>query len=55
MSIALLFWIIMLVWLIFGLWSQWPAGGPTGIGNVIVLWILLALLGWHVFGPALHA
>jgi hypothetical protein len=41
----------MLIWLIFGCYKNpwpWPLGGH------IILWVLLALLGWKVFGPALH-
>lgn len=56
MSISLLFWVIMILWLLFGLWQNWPAPGgkPFAVGGVIVLWVLLALLGWRVFGAALH-
>lgn len=56
MSIGLLFWVIMVIWLIFGFYTNWPAAGgrPWPLGGHIVLWILLALLGWQVFGPALH-
>ena len=31
MKISLLFWILMLVWLLFGLWSQWPAGSGGAV------------------------
>lgn len=59
MSIGLLFWVIMFVWLLFGLWSNWPAGGTTTgfrpVGGLVILWILLALLGWRVFGAAIHS
>lgn len=57
MSIALLFWVIMLIWLLFGLRTNWPVAGtaPWGLGGHIVLWVLLALLGWKVFGPAIHS
>lgn len=58
MSIALLFWIIMILWLLFGLWSNWPAAPGskfTLLGGHIVLWVLLALLGWKVFGAAIHS
>jgi hypothetical protein len=57
MSIALLFWVIMLVWLIFGVFTNWPkAPGqpPWPIGGHIILWVLLALLGWAQFGAAVH-
>lgn len=54
MSIALIFWVIMLVWLVFGLYSNWPTGGAKVIGGVVLEWILFALLGWAVFGAAIH-
>ena len=42
MTLGLAYWILMLVWLAFGLWSNgWK---PTG-GNVL-LFLVLALLGW---------
>jgi hypothetical protein len=57
MSFGLLFWILMILWLVFGLWTNWPAAvqgqyGPFG-GNLL-LFILLLLLGWAVFGAAFH-
>jgi len=56
MSFALLFAILMLLWLIFGLWGRWTwAGQPYGpMANGIFIWVLFALLGWRVFGPLLH-
>jgi hypothetical protein len=60
MKIGLLFWILMLVWLLFGLWSQWPAGGGSAIaygpvGGSLLLFILIGILGWKLFGPPLQA
>lgn len=53
MSIALLFWIIMLVGLLFGAYTNRTA--PLAwASNSLVLWVLLALLGWAVFGAAVH-
>jgi hypothetical protein len=56
MSIALIFWIIMLLWLVLGFYQNWPAPNtrPWPLGGHIILWILLALLGWKTFGPAIH-
>jgi hypothetical protein len=58
MQIGLLYWILMLIWLVFGLAWNWPGYnrvGPYGpIGNGILLFILLLLLGWKVFGEPLH-
>lgn len=55
MSIGLAFWILMLIWAVFGLaWHFGLVGafGPTG--SVVLLFILFGLLGWKVFGPPLH-
>lgn len=52
MSFGLMYWILMLIWLVFSLWSSWPnvkAGGPS-----LLLFVLLVLLGWKVFGPPIH-
>jgi hypothetical protein len=57
MPYELLFWIIMLFLILFGFASN---GNPTFFGawgwlpSSLLLWVLLALLGWKVFGPALH-
>jgi hypothetical protein len=56
MSFALIYWILMLVWLVFGLWSNWPvSGGVRPLGNTLLLFILLVLLGWKVFGAPVHS
>jgi hypothetical protein len=49
MTFALAFWILMLLWLI--LWF-YPVGGPHAPN--VVLFILLLLLGWRVFGTPIH-
>ena len=53
MSIALLFWILMIIGLLFGLYTN-RATPILWAGNSLVLWILLALLGWGIFGAAIH-
>jgi hypothetical protein len=53
MSIGLLFWVIMVIGLLFGFYTN-RATPMVWIGNSLVLWVLLALLGWAVFGPAIH-
>lgn len=60
MSIGTLFWTVMLIWLIFGLFAYWPAsvvgvGSFVPLGGNVLLWVLLALLGWKVFGPMLKS
>jgi hypothetical protein len=56
MSIGLAFWVLMLVWLVFGI--GWHFGFVPGTvapwANGLLIFILLGLLGWHSFGPPLH-
>lgn len=58
MTLGLAFWILMLLWLVFGLAWNWPGGPVVGtygpIGNTVLLFLLLLILGWHAFGPPLH-
>jgi hypothetical protein len=52
MPIGLLFWILMILWLIFGfVWYRNGVGWGYGwYGNSVLLFILLFLLGWNDFG-----
>lgn len=54
MSIGLLFWMLMILWFLFGLYVNWPTQpGPQAIGPLganLLLFILLFLLGWGIFG-----
>ncbi len=43
----------MIVWLLFGAY-QHKAALVNWIGDSLVLWVLLAILGWQVFGAAIH-
>jgi hypothetical protein len=56
MTLALAFWILMLIWFVFGLVVHFGLlVGPYGqVGNVLLLFILFLLLGWQVFGAPLH-
>jgi hypothetical protein len=57
MSIGLLFWLIMVIWLVLGIFRAWP-GAPTDprldIGGSLLEFILFFLLGWGVFGFIVH-
>src|SRR5688500_4795271 len=55
MRVGLLFWILMILWLIFGFIAYWPSVGAAywGVGGHALLWVLLALLGYKTFGPPL--
>ena len=52
MTRGLVFWILMLLWLVFGLWVSYPS--MYLIGGSLMLFLLLVLLGWQVFGPPIH-
>lgn len=52
MTLALLYWILMLLWLVLGLWGSWPlnAGNLRASGGSLILFLLLLILGWQQFG-----
>ena len=57
MSLGLCYYILMLLWLVMGIWSNFPLtqANARPIGSSLLLFILLLLLGWRVFGPPLHS
>jgi hypothetical protein len=54
MTRGTIFWLLMILWLLFGLWAFWPSGGGNfrPLGFNALLFVLLALLGWQTYGPA---
>lgn len=56
MTFGLIFWVLMLLWLVFGAWGYWsPAlGTRVWYGHGLFLFILFLLLGWKVFGAPVH-
>jgi hypothetical protein len=52
MTLGLLYWILMLLWLVFGVWRSWPA--YDYLGGHLLLFVLLVILGWRAFGPPIH-
>jgi hypothetical protein len=55
MSIGLIFWVLMLIWLVFGVLSRTsPATIPWTWAGDVLIFILLFLLGWHAFGFMVH-
>lgn len=57
MQIGLLFWILMVLWLVFGAYSNRVdlRGGNYGpLGGSLMLFILILLLGWKVFGSPIQ-
>jgi hypothetical protein len=52
MTRGLIFWVLMLVWLVFGVLAHFGLVGGYGVaGSTLLLFILFGLLGWQVFGP----
>jgi hypothetical protein len=50
MPIGMIFWVLMLLWLVFGVWRDW--GNQWAMGGSLLQFVLFLLLGWHVFGAA---
>ena len=51
MTLALLFWICMLLWLVAGVpWPAIRAGDWRPAAGSLLLFILFLCVGWHCFG-----
>jgi hypothetical protein len=50
MTLGLIFWLLMFLWLIFGLFSYWSPNPNWPWGHGLFLFVLFLLLGWHDFG-----
>ena len=58
LTIGLLFWILMIVWFVFGAWVRWGGGSaPATTWPVadLLIFILLLLLGVGIFGWPIRA
>lgn len=57
MTLGLVFWILMLLWLVLGLYWNWPGQSAPNypiLGGTLLIFILFVLLGWHDFGPPIR-
>lgn len=58
MGRRLAFWVLMLIWLIFGMWNYWPSGMGeyryAPLATPLLLFVIIGLLGWKVFGPPIQ-
>jgi hypothetical protein len=56
MTLAVWYWILMLLWAVFGVWSNYPYNSASlkPAGNQLILFLLLLILGWAQFGSPLH-
>jgi len=54
MTRGTLFWVIFILMVVFGFVAYWPHGGGPywSLGYPAVNLVLMGLLGWQVFGPA---
>lgn len=49
MSKGMVFWLLMILWLVLGLYVGWGAGVVL-LGKDLLAFALIFLLGWHCFG-----
>jgi len=54
MTLQLIFWILMLLWLVFGLWGWFRPEPNWFYGHTVFLFILFLVLGWATFGAPIH-
>ena len=55
MTLGLAFWILMLIWAVFGVLLHFGYAGGYGVaGNTFLLFVLFVLLGWATFGAPLR-
>lgn len=52
MAIGTIFWMLMLLWLVFGIFGAWQpeSGNRYWFGHGLFAFILFFLLGWAQFG-----
>ncbi len=53
MTLGLLFWILMIIWLIFGWWKEYVPGQPYPFNRAagsMLEFVLFGILGWAAFG-----
>jgi hypothetical protein len=54
MPLGILFWVVYVIAVLFGVWSNYEANQPMWFkraGAYLVLWLLVGMLGWATFGP----
>lgn len=51
MTLGFIFWLLMILWLVLGAYTNRTAlGTPLAWGGSLLMFILLFLLGWQTFG-----
>lgn len=56
MTRGLIFWVLMLIWFVFGigLFTGFIHGALALAGGSLLQFILFLLLGWQVYGPPIR-
>lgn len=49
MILCVIFVVLMMFWLFFGCYSGWNPQQPILIGNTLIPWLCVAILGWILF------
>jgi hypothetical protein len=51
MTVWVVVWVVlMMFWLFFGCWWGWNPAAPAGLGNTLIPWLCVLILGLIVFG-----
>jgi hypothetical protein len=50
MTLGLIFWILMLLWLVFSLWQNRATLNAAVLGGSALQFLLFLVLGWAAFG-----
>jgi hypothetical protein len=54
MSLGLIFWILMLVWFVFGVYQHRANFNGFAAGGSLLTFILFLILGWAAFGAPIR-
>jgi hypothetical protein len=56
MPMGILFWVVYILSLLVGGWAYYTPATPwlRPAGGFFAIWLLVGLLGWQVFGPAVR-
>ncbi len=57
MPLGTLFWVIYVIAILFGAWSNYEANQPLWFrraGAYLILWLLVGMIGWEVFGSVVR-